>query len=152
MLSPRASFSGPKRDPNGLRIATSTQNLPGKPLESLLERSWRRPGPKKSGPERLLAGPRAIPRQISGPGRGGVRRGGTSGLWIWGVPYSFPGRKTQEIQHRRIFNIRNQEIQYSSEGPSHACARQRAVADYLLSYHSGITLVRRSAFPEATEL
>ena len=36
-----------------------------KPLESLLERSWRPPEPKKSTPERLLAGPRGISRQVS---------------------------------------------------------------------------------------
>ena len=35
------------------------------PLFCLLERSWTRSGPKKTSLERLLAGPRRIPRQIS---------------------------------------------------------------------------------------
>ena len=34
-------------------------------LGGLLERSLMAPGPKKSAPERLLTGPRGIPREVS---------------------------------------------------------------------------------------
>ena len=36
-----------------------------RPLGTLLERSWRPPGPKKRSPERLLGAPRGISRQVS---------------------------------------------------------------------------------------
>ena len=49
-----ASLLGQKLDQNGVRIAASTLKLPGRPLEWLLERTWRPPEPKTSSPGRLL--------------------------------------------------------------------------------------------------
>ena len=50
---------GPILEPPQLFEASSNA------LGGLLGRSWRPPEPKKSALERLLAGPRAIPREVS---------------------------------------------------------------------------------------
>ena len=71
---------GPKWGPNRIFDAEAFR----KPLEGPLERSWKLPEPKKSNTEGLLTGPTRIPRPISGPREGGVRRRGFNAGGIWG--------------------------------------------------------------------
>ena len=86
MLRSRGRFWGAEIDAKRHQIAAWLRNGCRRPLEWLLERSWRPSEPKKRALERLLAGPRGISRQVSS--KKGSNMGPKKFLWVavFGVP------------------------------------------------------------------
>ena len=121
-------FLNPKWDQNGVRIASSTR----KPSESLLEASWSALGGLQSRKKVIPEGSCLVQQEFQDrfqvPGEGGSA-GGLLMPVESGGPFFLSRRKKQfiQIQHQRN---NGQNIKFDVV-PSHACARQRAVADLL---------------------